>query len=151
MDKINVLFQIKMLEKSIARYMLKDMNQECLAKEGLQITPTQMQIIDSIIHSKNQTIEQSALEEILNLRRATVSGVLQTMEKNNLLQRIQNKEDARAKKIVLTEKTKTLFLESEKRLQEIEKIITKNIEEEELQVFLNVISKMKMNLHNKNN
>lgn len=111
-------------------------------------TPTQMQIICYIIEHQNEEIYQKDLEDILNLRRATVSGVLQTMEKNNLIERVTSSNDTRTKKIILCEKTKDVFKENEKRFSELEKIITKNISVEELKVFLEVVDKMKQNMKN---
>ena len=65
-------------------------------------TPTQMQIIEYILNHTSEDIYQRDLEDILNLRRATVSGVLHTMEKNNLIRRVTDNEDTRSKKILVS-------------------------------------------------
>ena len=43
-------------------------------------SPTQMRIIDYIIQNEDKPIYQKDLESIFNLRRATISEVLITME-----------------------------------------------------------------------
>ena len=98
MEEYQILYQIKKLEKLVIR----NISGNCMElKKNKKIpTLTQMEIIDYILRSENQDIFQRDLEQVLKLRRATVSGVLQTMEKNNLIIRVQSNEDSRAKKII---------------------------------------------------
>lgn len=144
MHENKVLYQIKTLEKMIARYFLND-GEIDVNKEPCP-TPTQMQIIDYIIEHHDTDVYQRDLEEVLNLRRATVSGVLQTMEKNGLVERVIHSGDARTKKIILNEKAKNHFMMGQKRMQELEKIVTKDVSNEDLKVFSNVLNKMKENI-----
>lgn len=149
MKQSKVLYQIKTLEKMIARVFLK--NQMIPTKVVIKdisktTTPTQMQIIGYILDHIDEDIYQKDLENVLNLRRATVSGVLQTMEKNKLIERITYSEDSRKKKIILNEEAKKIFLENQKIMNKMEKIITQDISKEELDIFSNVIEKMKKNI-----
>ena len=145
MSEYKVLYQIKGLEKMILRKFIKDKEVE-QEKTCLTLAPTQMQIIAYILEHSNDNIYQKDLENILNLRRATVSGVLQTMEKNELIERITDLEDTRTKKIILNNKAKEIFSKNEKKLNEIENIIIQDITKEELEVFSKVIEKMKNNI-----
>ena len=79
-----------------------------------------------------------------------MSGVLQTMEKNHLITRVTDIEDTRAKKIILNEETKNIFLRHLKQFEEIEKVIVDGIPEEELEIFFEVIQKMKNNVEKLN-
>ena len=149
MKQSKVLYQIKTLEKMIARVFLK--NQMIPPKVVIKdisktTTPTQMQIIGYILDHIDEDIYQKDLENVLNLRRATVSGVLQTMEKNKLIERITYSGDSRKKKIILNEEAKKIFLENQKIMNKMEKIITQDIPKEELDIFSNVIEKMKKNI-----
>lgn len=146
MKKNKILYQIKSLEKMIIRNLLKD--KECIECDIPKTipTPTQMQIIEYILEHIDENINQRDLEEVLKLRRATVSGVLQTMEKNKLIERVINSEDSRAKKIILNEKAKQIFLENIKKMEEVEEIIKKNISKEDLETFSRVIETMKNNI-----
>lgn len=143
--KDRILYQIKSLNKSVVRTLLS--NIECSINFDRIPTPTQMQILEYIIKN-NKEVYQKDLETILNLRRATISGVLQTMEKNNLIERISHEEDARTKKIILTEKARIMFEKNEEKILELEKVITKDITKKDLETFLKVINKMKENLKN---
>lgn len=113
-------------------------------------TPTQMEILEYVLEHNNENIYQKDLENVLNLRRATVSGVLQTMEKNNLIERITDSIDTRTKRIILTEKSKEVFAERKKNIEDIEKIITENISKEDLEVFFKVTETMKKNIKSNN-
>ena len=95
MSDINVLYEIKSLEKEIVRTFIN--NKDITIPENIFPSPTQFQIIECIIENKNQEINQKDLEKHLNLSRATISGVLQTMEKKNLIKRVTNREDVRTK------------------------------------------------------
>lgn len=141
MEKCSFMYEIKILEKYIAREFIRD-----LKKEITPPTPTQMQIMEYILKHESEIINQKDLENVLNLRRATVSGVLQTMEKNHLIKRITDEEDARQKRIILHEDAKKCFRLHLKKVQEIEKHLMQNISEEEQIAFLNIIKKMQNNL-----
>lgn len=143
-----VLYQIKTLEKLIARSFCHDTRYCQLNVKKFYPTPTQMQIIEYILEHFDEDIYQKDLEDVLNLRRATVSGVLQTMEKNNLIKRVANVQDARTKKIILNEKAKEMFLYNKQKLDNIEDVIVKDIDDSDLQVFFNVLDKMKQNFIN---
>ena len=119
MAEIHVLYEIKALEKEIIRTFIN--NKDVTIPENVFPSPTQFQIIECIIDNENQEINQKDLEKRLNLSRATISGVLQTMEKKNLIKRITNKEDVRTKKIILNEKTKEVFEENIKKLNILKK------------------------------
>lgn len=154
MKKNNLLYQIKSLEKMIVRNLLGDNEIEKREEQAnvMQLpTPTQMQIIEYILNHTSEDIYQRDLEDILNLRRATVSGVLHTMEKNNLIRRVTDNEDTRSKKILLNNKAKEIFLQNQKKMDKTEQTITHNIPKEDLEVFSRVIQMMKNNMKNQNN
>ena len=61
-------------------------------------TITQARIMKYIFENNSKDIYQKDLEKALNLRRATVSEVLATMERKGLIIRSENPNDARSKK-----------------------------------------------------
>lgn len=148
MDK-KVLYQIKNLDKMIFRCIFNGSNIEndsCIKKMKMP-TQTQMQIIAYIIKHQNEEVYQKDLEEVLNLRRATVSGVLHTMEKNNLIKRITDVKDTRAKKIILDSKAEYIFEQNQKKIERLEEIIIKDISKKDVETFMEVIQKMKDNIN----
>lgn len=141
MEIKKVTYQIKNLNHEIIRYICET----GVDKKSLP-TPAQMQILHYIISKSKEKVYQRDIGIALNLRRATLSEILKTMEKNNLIFRIQDQTDARKKEIILSEVAKENFQIVKKTLNEAEKTITNNISEEELEIFFTIISKMQENL-----
>ena len=75
-DKL--LYNLHLLNKLIAREFICN-NKDLFCGDP---SATQMIIMNYILNHQNEDIYQKDLEEVLHLRRATVSGVLQTMEKH---------------------------------------------------------------------
>lgn len=150
MDKLEVIYQIKCLEKLLKRNLINDRAFCENNFEGFinMPTPTQMQIIEYILENSNGYVYQKDLENVLNLRRATVSGVLQTMEKNNLIKRSTDSVDTRTKKIMLNESAKEIYLYAQRRIDYIAEIAIKDVSEDKLQVFLEVVKQMQENINN---
>ena len=141
---MKILFKLKDLDKMIVRSLLDQEKLELLP------SPTQMQIIEYIINSDEEVL-QCDLEKAIKLRRATISGVLKTMEKKDLITRVISSKDARVKKIILSDKTKKMYLESKAKLEALEELITSNISDNEINIFLEVMNKMQENLMKKGN
>ena len=143
------------MEKQRVTYLIKDLNHEiiryiCLSgidKQNMP-TPAQMQILHFIISKQNEKIYQKDIGNALNLRRATLSEILKTMEKNNLIFRIKDQTDTRKKEIIISDTAKNNFQIVKDKLNEAEKVITSGIKKEDLELFFKIINKMKENLKN---
>ena len=109
-------------------------------------TISQMRIIEYILEHKNENIYQKDLEEVLGSTRATVSSILHTMEKNNLILRETNSYDTRTKKVVLTSNTLEAFQSRKRDFDLLSSKMTEGISDEELEIFLKIAEKMKNNL-----
>lgn len=145
MNESKVLYKIRTLEATILRKMELKIGDNIKVRNHPTIT--QIRIIEYILKNNNKDIYQKDLENILNLRRATVSGVLQTMEKNGLIERTTSNDDSRTKKIILNSSAKEMFLKGEERIKMIEEKSLKGISKEELSIFLNVLDKMRNNIN----
>ena len=137
---------IKELEKGIARKIMSETSHdEMYSKPSI----AQMQIIKYILKHDGKTIYQRDLEEVFNLRRATISGILKTMEKNNVIIRVCDPNDARGKIVILSDDAKKFFKEKETLFKKIETVLKKDISKEELEIFYKVILKMRDNINRK--
>lgn len=137
-----IFFELKTLEQEIFRTFF---NLDDVSKIK-RPSPTQMRIIAYILNHKDTDVYQRDLEGVLNLRRATVSEVLRTMEKNGLISRAVSESDTRVKKIILEKKTNEIFQSKRKTFEEIEKTLEKNISKEDLNNFKKVIKQMISNI-----
>ena len=142
----NIFNSIKELEKGIVRKIMSETSHdEMYSKPSI----AQMQIIKYILKHDGKTIYQRDLEEVFNLRRATISGILKTMEKNNVIIRVCDPNDARGKIVILSDDAKKFFKEKETLFKKIETVLKKDISKEELEIFYKVILKMRDNINRK--
>lgn len=102
--------------------------------------------IGYIYHNRDKDIFQRDLEEEFSIRRSTATGILQLMEKNELIIREPVDYDARLKKLVLTAKAIAVHEAITREIDRIEGDITKGLTKEEIDTFLLILNKMKKNL-----
>ena len=139
--KKGIYCQIKDLEILIVRILFNTVKLDKFRPP----TITQARIMDYILEHKEE-VYQKDLEKALNLRRATVSEVLKTIEKKNLIKREKNSLDARSKKIILLENSKSSHNKIKNNITQLEETLIKNITKEELEIFTTVLKKMQYNL-----
>lgn len=139
MEDKKIGVEIKNVDSMIGRKIMS------LTKEyGLSLTPIQISIINYI--SDNKKINQKDIEKYFNLRKSTISGILQTMERNGLINRNGSLNDARSKEITLTDKCISMKLFIIEKAKEFELSLTNGITKEELKTFFEVMNKIKNNL-----
>lgn len=140
-DKL--LYNLHLLNKLIAREFICN-NKDLFCGDP---SATQMIIMNYILNHQNEDIYQKDLEEALHLRRATVSGVLQTMEKHELIERALCDNDVRCKKIILKEKAKKMFDVKKMEFFKLEEVIKKGLSDEEIEIFCHIIESMQNNIN----
>ena len=141
MDNQNIMFTIKRLNQVIANEIISHSNKQKDAPN-----PTQIRIIDYILEHSTQEVLQKDLEKALKVSRATISDVLRTMEKNELITKLPSKKDSRTYKIVLQKKASDKLENAIKYINDIETKMLKNIAVDDLNTFKIVIGMMIENL-----
>lgn len=112
------------------------------------LSPVQLKILHYLlIHSKD-IVCQRELEKLIESRRSTISGIINTMEKNNLLKRINSIQDARSKQIILTDYGIKISMQMIELKNIFDTKIKENIKDEELEIFFKVTEKLKNNIMN---
>jgi len=107
------------------------------------ISSMQAKILGFINNNSSKIdIFQKTIEEEFDIRRSSVTSVLSLMEKNELIKRVSVSEDARLKKIIMTDKGIEVHKLVYKEIEEIEKIIEKNLSEEELNNFISILERL---------
>ena len=141
--KPNVIEEIKKLDVKIAKRLFKDAK-----KEGIKRPPSPLQarILKYILEQKSEVICQKDLENYLKISKATISEVLVAMEKKEIIKRVSMPNDARAKRIVITNTSLERFQELEKNFSDINEKLIEGISDDELARFLNVLNKMQQNM-----
>ena len=98
------------------------------------------------MEGKDRDIFQKDLEKQFDLKRSSISLMLNNMEKNKLIERVAVSEDARLKKIVLTEKAIKLNEKISCAIDLIENKLAEDLTMEEVEIFYKVLNKMRKSL-----
>lgn len=104
---------------------------------------TQVQIIDYLLKNEEKDVYQKDFECILNIRKSTISGILDTMEKNNIIKRSSN---GKGKIIKLTDESKIEHEKMIERLKMFNDKLQSNISEYKMKIFYEVLDIMKSNI-----
>ena len=96
--------------------------------------------------SRKKDVFAKDIEKEFDLRRASTAGIIQNMEKNGLVKRELVGNDARLRKIVLTEKALELRKKLDKSIKNMEKKMQEGLTKEEIEKYLELTKKMANNL-----
>lgn len=144
MEKIRIGFELRSLNNMIRRYFEFSSHK----KEIDAVTGNNGWIICYLAENSDKETFQKDLEEHFTITRSTASKVLNLMEQKGLIQRQSVTQDARLKKIVLTEKAwqiKGLMREDSDRM---ERILTDGFSEDETKELYSYLQRMKTNIAN---
>ena len=146
MDK-SLIIEIKKIDNLILRKLLS------YSKEisNVPLSPVQIAIIKYLNDNKNNHIYQKDIEQFIQNRKSTISSILDTMQKNNIIERINSKEDLRSKEIKLTEKGINISNKIEEHKELFDKTISNNINENDLNIFYKVMNQIENNLKGEDN
>lgn len=105
-------------------------------------------ILKYLTENEGKDLFQCDLEKVLSVTKSTCSKVLSTMQQKGLIDR-RGVEDARYKKIVITEKGKNLVEKFDKFIYAHDESLVKGLTEEQITTFLRCIDVIKANIQNK--
>jgi DNA-binding MarR family transcriptional regulator len=117
-------------------------------KNNKRQTSSHYYIINYIASKGTEDVFQRDIDQRFSLRRPTTTEILKLMERNGLVTKKSVENDLRLKKVVLTKKAKVLGEEFEGFLENMEEQMATGISKEDLDIFFNVIEKMRLNLEN---
>jgi len=107
------------------------------------ITGVQSRILGFISHnSEKRDIFQKDIEEELDIRRSSVTSVLQLMEKNGYIKRVSVCIDARLKKIILTEKGLEIQKNVYDFILKFEKSLRDELSNDEMKTLVSLIDRL---------
>jgi DNA-binding MarR family transcriptional regulator len=113
-----------------------------MAENGL--TSIQTRILGHLRHAQkeNKDVFQRDIEEVFRIKRSSVTSVLQTLEKKGLIIRESIPEDARLKKLVLTDKAIKMQSCTYHILGEMEQEVRSMFTDREFEQFLEYMSRI---------
>ena len=118
-----------------------------VAAEALGITDTQGRVLRYIWEeSKKREVFQKDIEDEFDIRRSSVTQIIQLLERDGLIVRESVQRDARLKKLVLTEKAIEIQKVMNGKVRELEAEMQKDISPEEKELFLKILCKIRKNV-----
>lgn len=113
-----------------------------------ELTGMQSFIIRYLFTNESNEIFQRDIEKKFGIRRSTATKILQLMEKKGLILRENVEYDARLKKLRLTTKAIEVHFKITEDIKAFEAKMRNGLSEEELDMFFDVIEKIKRNIQN---
>ncbi|PTQ85799.1 DNA-binding MarR family transcriptional regulator [Trichococcus patagoniensis] len=135
-------FRIRSVWQQIKRLM----NRHLTENDGYGLTGMQFAIVSYIAkESAERDVFQKNLEQKFDIRKSTVTGILNTMERDGFLRRETVPYDARLRKMMLTNKALHAITNTEQVIDTVEAQLSKGLTEEEITTFLNILEKISKN------
>ena len=141
--KRSVGFKVRTLSVAIKRAV-----EASKARSGFECTGTHGWVIGYLYDNRDRDVFQRDIEKQFSVRRPTMTEILKLMEKNGLVVREKCENDARLKRIKLTEKALLIHERHEKHIESFEKALREGIADEEFEIWLSVMQKIEQNAAN---
>ncbi|BCJ95999.1 hypothetical protein acsn021_35680 [Anaerocolumna cellulosilytica] len=131
---------IKKLGKNI-----KYLSDENLVKHGITLEQVKILRFLTLYYSESPAYQKD-IEQHFEIKRSSVTNILQNMERNGLITRIGDALDARVKKVLLTEKGKELSISLVDYIIQLENIIVQGMSEDEKRTFKDLLKRSLKNV-----
>ena len=133
---------VGMLMSQVDRLCTKKFSQNA-HKLGMDISQDQWIVLGPIW--KNKGISQKEIAEYCGKDKTSVTKIIDTLEKKNLVVRVPDQLDHRIKRVVLSNKGKKLFLEVIPVMELTRDQLRKGITDKEIELLRSVLSKIYKN------
>lgn len=135
-------FQIRTLSHLVKR----TVDQVAFDEQDDHPTGVQGWILGYLYENQGREIFQRDIQEHFSIRRSTVTGILQLMERNGLITRSSVERDARLKKLELTPRGVELHERVERSIRQVEDRLSQCLTPEEKATFLTICEKIRAHL-----
>lgn len=133
---------------SIGNFLKRISENSCLCnyRRKTDLTEMQTRVIGYLYRNFDQDVFQKDIEKEFYVRRATVSVLLRSMEMKQLIVRESVPYDARLKKVMLTEKAKSIALVAQQEVERFEAMLREGIPPEDMEAFFRVMAMIRRNI-----
>ena len=142
-EKLNSEIGLGMLIGQVHRLSTKRFVQNSY-KFGLDISLDQWLVLGPIW--KNEGIAQKDIAEYCGKDKTSITKIINTLEKKNLVVRVPDQLDHRVKRVVLSNKGKELFLNVLPVIEETRDELRSGISDKEIESLITVLTKVYRNL-----
>lgn len=132
---VNCGLLIKMMHESLE----KRLNSELRSSN---LTLAQLQLLLTLYDSKDKTFTLKELEKRLHVAQSTIVGTTSRLEKKGFIMSLSVPDDKRIKKVGLTAKGEECCLTTQNKMEDIEKLLLSNLNDEEKEQFICLLKKV---------
>ena len=129
--------------KQINNIYAKDLN-ENLKQRG--ITASQCAVLDFLLHTNKEEVNQRDVERGLSLKNPTVTGLLKRLEEKGFIFCVPNTADKRKKNIFLTEKAYDIQRKMEANRRKLDRQLTRGLTKKEVAALERGLEKVLYNI-----
>lgn len=138
--------QIGLKIRTLSHMIRREVDERISSSVPGEITGVQGFVIKYLYSNRNRDIFQRDLEKQFNLRRSSITSVLNNLEKNGFVRREEVNNDKRLKKVVLTEKGIKHQDMIDKIIFDFENQLQKDLSEEEINQLFALLTKLENNI-----
>jgi len=142
MEKDSIGVELRSLNNLIRRYFEFSSHKD----EIKSVTGNNGWIIGYLADNEGKDIFQKDIEDQFTITRSTASKVLSLMERKGLIRRQAVMQDARLKKIILTEKAWAVSEIMKEDAEKLERTLIEGFTQEEAETLISYIRRMKENI-----
>lgn len=133
--------------KTVSNLFRRKMEENCQLSDQDSCTGVQAMLLNYLArHADGESVYQRDIERVFSIRRSSVTGVLQIMEKNGLLDRSGDPSDARLKRLTLTPKGRALYVKVKGDIHAMEAKAVRGLTAAEIDQFFATMGKIRRNL-----
>lgn len=133
--------KIRIIHNAIDRYF-----NICWKESGMEPTRMQCATMHYLRKHEGEDVFQKDLEDAFSISGATATNILKVMEKDGIITRVPMPQDARLKKLELTEKGILLDQNARANVERLENGMKRGLTEEELTIFLDLLERTIQNV-----
>lgn len=136
-----LIFELKsvsnLIKRRIDQVLVKDSEEDLTGGQGA--------VIGYLSNHADKDVYQKDIEEAFGIRRSTVTGTLKLMEKSGYLERHSVPQDARLKKLVLTQKGMDRHQRFIQAVSQVDQEVMNGLTEIEKETLMTLLQKIRSN------
>ncbi len=140
MNKISIMLDLKRINSKIHKALTNS-----LKKYDIDITPVQGRILMFIDEGEKVTATD-IIERFKSINKSTLSEILNNLEKNGYVNRLESENDSRRKIISLSDKAEEVINILKKNFDNVAHKVLNDVSKEEYHAFKIILDKMERNI-----
>ena len=113
---------------------------------SLGITASQCEVLDFLLESGQEEVNQRDIEKALNLKNPTVTGILKRLDEKGFIMALPSRRDKRCKSIFLTGKAYDIQKRMERDRKKLDQMLTIKKKKKEIEALYKMLNRVLYNI-----